>query len=164
MGCSGSDLGVITEDDLYPAMPDDLGNTREKTNKFPEGEIYYLRGGDAIKNGAVDPGNDTLYYDKLVIRITIKYKFYKEWVREKLYGSKVRFYHSHLVEEKQMEFFGTTEKFTEDTVNDTFTKQFDVEFCFQKTQYMKCEVVMENNTQVIDTTLGEVKYFLFNFK
>ena len=51
MGASSS-LGVIKEDDLNPPVISVVKNTRVKTNLFPEGEIYYLRNKETLKQGA----------------------------------------------------------------------------------------------------------------
>mgnify|MGYP003297334368 CR=1 FL=1 len=132
MGCSGSDLGVITEDEINPPIPNALNNDREKTGKFPEGEIYYLRGVEAIQNGAADPGNDILYYDQYNIRLTISFKFYNPKVRSAFFGSKVVFYKSHQTDDKQMLYCASTEKFTKECEDNVFKKEFEIEYCFQK--------------------------------
>ena len=52
MGCGSSSLGVIREEDINPPIIHSIPNSRIKTNLFPEGEIYYLRNSETLKQGA----------------------------------------------------------------------------------------------------------------
>ena len=116
--------------------------------------------------------------DKLQIRVTICYLFKKNEIenREKLLGTKVKFYHSHLTKEKQLSYVDITEEFTKEHFEERkikdnrpltktairtikkyeYMQSFDVEYCFQKEQIIKFEIAMKSNTQVVDTTLGEI--------
>ena len=71
MGASSS-LGVIKEDDLNPPVISVVKNTRVKTNLFPEGEIYYLRNTETLKQGAQSESKHFLSYDTLTIELTLE--------------------------------------------------------------------------------------------
>lgn len=52
MGCGSSNLGIITDNEINPPMPKDLENERKKKdNEITSGEIYYIRGPEAIRRG-----------------------------------------------------------------------------------------------------------------
>ena len=71
MGCSQGSLGVITNDDINPPLITSIPNFRTKTNLFPEGEIYYLRNTEALKQGAKNENKHFLSYDEVKIELTI---------------------------------------------------------------------------------------------
>ena len=154
MGCSQGSLGVITNDDINPPLITSIPNFRTKTNLFPEGEIYYLRNTEALKQGAKNENKHFLSYDELKIELTITYKFKDDSLREKFIGNTVKFYHSDLSKDDQFSYIGSTEAYT--GVGYSYKKKFTMTYCFQKVQDIKCEIWLRNNIQVVNTTLGEI--------
>lgn len=113
MGCGSSSLGVIREEDINPPIIHSIPNSRIKTDLFPEGEIYYLRNSETLKQGAKNENKHFLSYDELKIELTISYKFYKEDLSEKFIGNTIKFYHSDLSKDDQFSYVGSTEEFND---------------------------------------------------
>ena len=79
MGAGNTNIEKINEEVLNPPIIDQVENTRIKTKLFPEGEIYYLRNHEQIKENAVPTANakGLLSYDNIVVLLTISYDFKK---------------------------------------------------------------------------------------
>ena len=156
MGCSSSDLGVIKEDEINPPVISTIPNLREKTELFPEGEIYYLRNIETIKKGANNPNKNFLAYDELTIEFSLCYKFKYETLINKFIDSTIKFYHSDIQVDSQYTFVGSTERFKNKNGDCFFIKKFQMQYCFQKEQHIKLEIELNHNIQVVNTTLGEI--------
>ena len=153
MGASSS-LGVIKEDDLNPPVISVVKNSRVKTNLFPEGEIYYLRNTETLKQGAQSESKHFLSYDTLTIELTLKFNFKTDEIKKRFQGTTIKFYHSDLAKDDQFSYVGTTEPYSGYGVE--YKKKFQMTYCFQKIQDIKCEIWLGTNIQVVNTTLGEI--------
>jgi hypothetical protein len=156
MGAGNTNIEKINEEVLNPPIIDQVENTRIKTKLFPEGEIYYLRNHDQIKENAVPTANakGLLSYDNIVVLLTISYEFKKPNLGEEFIGSRIKLYHSDLIKDNQFVYIGATEIFENKEM--TFKKKFQMFFCFQKIQEVKAEIELPDNIQVVNTTLGKI--------
>ena len=154
MGCSASNLGVIKEEEINPPVNSHIDNCRTKTNLFPEGEIYYLRNNEVLKQGALSPNKHFLSYDQLTVELSIKYNFKDDFLKQKFIGTTIKLYHSDLSKDDQYCYNGITEPFYGNDLK--YDKTFMITYCFQKVQDIKCEIWLKNNIQVVNTTLGEI--------
>jgi len=69
-------------------------------------------------------------------------------------GSIIKVYHSDISLDDEFAFIGQTEEYVDNDL--LFKKRFKMLYCFQKLQIVKIEIDIENNIQVVNTSLGNI--------
>ena len=69
-------------------------------------------------------------------------------------GSVIKVYHSYISLDDEFAFIGQTEEYVDNDL--LFKKRFKMLYCFQKLQIVKIEIDIENNIQVVNTSLGNI--------
>ena len=152
MGCSHNNVQVINIDQLNPPVNTNIKNTRPKTNLFPEGEIYYLRN---LKQQNVHKNSSKgTEYEGDIVELSVEYKFSRPELIHEFKGSVIRVYHSDINLDNKFSYIGSTEEYEDNDL--LFKKRFRMDYCFQKLQIVKLEIIINKNIQVVNTFLGNI--------
>ena len=156
MGCSSAKPILIDEEELNPEIIAQVTNRRIKTKLYPEGEIYYLRNHSVIKKNSIPTADSKglLAYDNTLVELTVEYKFNKPELIKEFRGTRIKLYHTDVTKDNQFTYIGSTEPLKENTLK--FDQKFQMYFCFQKKQQVKFEVILSDNIQLVNTTLGSI--------
>ena len=156
MGCSSSHTECINYDVLNPPVNSNFKNTRVKTELFPEGEIYYLRNNKELKKDNIPKSNSKgiMAYDGVLVELSVEYKFARPELMHEFKGSVIKVYHSDISLDNEFTFIGSTEEYVDNDLH--FKKRFRMYYCFQKLQVVKIEIEINNNIQVVNTSLGNI--------
>ena len=156
MGCSNSNIQNINYDQLNPPLQPNLKNTRVKSDLFPEGEIYYLRNYKELQKENIPKNNSKgiMAYDGVIAELSVEYKFSRPELMHEFKGSVIKVYHSDISLDNEFNFIGQTEEYVDNDL--LFKKRFRMYYCFQKLQIIKIEIDVNQNIQVVNTSLGYI--------
>ena len=156
MGCSNNKIENINFNVLDPPLRTVFKNTRVKTELFPEGEIYYLRNYKELQKENIPKSNSKgiMAYDGVVAELSVEYKFSRPELMHEFKGSIIKVYHSDISLDNEFSFIGSTEEFEDNDL--LFKKRFRMYYCFQKLQVVKIEIDINQNIQVVNTSLGNI--------
>ena len=156
MGCSSALPILIDEEELNPEIITQVTNRRIKTKLYPEGELYYLRNHAQIKKNSIPTADSKglLAYDNTLVELKVEYKFKKPELLSSFKGTRIKIYHSDVTKDNQFTYIGSTEPLKENTLK--FDQNFQMYFCFQKRQQIKFEIILYDNIQLVNTTLGAI--------
>ena len=156
MGCSNSKTENINFNVLDPPLRSIFKNTRVKTELFPEGEIYYLRNYKELQKENIPKSNSKgiMAYDGVVAELSVEYKFSRPELMHEFKGSVIKVYHSDISLDNEFSFIGSTEEYEGNDL--LFKKRFRMYYCFQKLQVVKIEIDINQNIQVVNTSLGNI--------
>ena len=156
MGCSNNKIENINFNVLDPPLRTVFKNTRVKTELFPEGEIYYLRNYKELQKENIPKSNSKgiMAYDGVVAELSVEYKFSRPELMHEFKGSIIKVYHSDISLDNEFSFIGSTEEYEDNDL--LFKKRFRMYYCFQKLQVVKIEIDINQNIQVVNTSLGNI--------
>ena len=156
MGCSNNKIENINFNVLDPPLRTVFKNTRVKTELFPEGEIYYLRNYKELQKENIPKSNSKgiMAYDGVVAELSVEYKFSRPELMHEFKGSVIKVYHSDISLDNEFSFIGSTEEYEDNDL--LFKKRFRMYYCFQKLQVVKIEIDINQNIQVVNTSLGNI--------
>ena len=156
MGCSNNRSECINFDVLNPPVNANFKNTRVKTGLFPEGEIYYLRNYKELQKENIPKGNSKgiMAYDGVLVELSLEYKFSRPELMHEFKGSVINIYHTDISLDNKFNYIGSTEEYEDNDL--LFKKRFRMYYCFQKLQIVKVEITLNQNIQVVNTSLGNI--------
>ena len=156
MGCSNSHAECINFDVLDPPVNANFKNTRIKTELFPEGEIYYLRNYKELQKDNIPKSNSKgiMAYDGVIAELSVEYKFSRKELMHEFKGSVIKIYHTDISLDNEFNYIGSTEEYVDNDL--LFKKRFRMYYCFQKLQIIKIEIDINQNIQVVNTSLGNI--------
>ena len=158
MGCNDDKIELIDQDKvLNPPINCNFKNTRIKREDFPTGEIYYLRDKKEPKKEHLkkQAKHESEALDGVMAELSVEYKFSREELKHEFKGSTIKLYHSDISLDDEFTFIGSTEEFDDEGAL-LFKKRFRMTYCFQKLQVVKIELDYNENSQVVNTSLGNI--------
>ena len=154
MGCSIKKTEQLNyEDAIYPPVITISKNSRVKTKLFPEGEKYYIRNYKELQKES-SPTKGIMAYDGVLTELSVEYKFSRPELMHEFKGSIIKVYHSNISLDNEFNFIGQTEEYEDNDL--LFKKKFRMHYCFQKLQIIKIEIDINQNIQVVNTSLGNI--------
>ena len=93
-------------------------------------------------------------YDGVVAELSVEYKFSRPELMHEFKGSVIKVYHSDISLDNEFSFIGSTEEYEGNDL--LFKKRFRMYYCFQKLQVVKIEIDINQNIQVVNTSLGNI--------
>lgn len=156
MGCSNNQTECINVEVLNPPVNANFKNTRVKTELFPEGERYYLRNYKELQKDNIPKSNSKgiMAYDGVITELSVEYKFSRPELMHEFKGSVIKIYHTDISLDNEFKYIGRTEEYEDNDL--LFKKRFRMYYCFQKLQIIKIEIDINQNIQVVNTSLGNI--------
>ena len=157
MGCAIKKMEQLDYDDIIrPPLLYKLKNSRVKTGLFPEGEIFYLRNYKELQKENIPKNNNKgiMSYDVVITELSVEYKFSRPELMHEFKGSVIKLYHSGISLDNEFNFIGQTEEYEDNDL--LFQKKFRMNYYFHKMQIIKIEIDINENIQVVNTSLGKI--------